>query len=48
MLIHLKNIDTAVTCDDRDHVYHNTELWFEDGKIVRIGPFDIQPDREYD
>lgn len=48
MLIHLKNIDTAVTCDDRDHVYHNTELWFEDGKIVRIGPFDRQPDREYD
>ena len=48
MLTRLKNIDTIVTCDAFDHVFHNTELWFENGAIKKIGTLDQIPDSEYD
>ena len=48
MLTRLKNIDTIVSCDRSDTVYRNTDLWFENGEIVRIGSFDRVPDAEYD
>ena len=48
MLTRLKNIDTFVTCDASDSVFRNADLWFENGKIVCIGPMDRTPDAEYD
>ena len=48
MLTRLKQINTVVTCDSSDRVLHNTDLWFEDGKIVKIGSLDRSPDIEYD
>ena len=48
MLTRLKNVDTIVSCDRSDTVYHHTDLWFENREIVRIGSFDRVPDAEYD
>jgi cytosine/adenosine deaminase-related metal-dependent hydrolase len=48
MLTLLKNIDTVVSCDFADSVYRNTDLWFENGSIVRIGSWDRTADRVYD
>ena len=48
MLTRLKNVDTIVTCDGIDSVLHNVDLWFENGRIERIGPWDRNPDAEYD
>ncbi len=48
MLTRIKNIDTVVSCDPVDSVYHKVDLWFENGVIVRIGSYDKSPDREYD
>ncbi len=48
MLTRLKNIDTVVTCDPQDRICHNTDLWFENGEIVRIGADERTPDKEYD
>lgn len=48
MLTRLKNIDTVVTCDPQDRICHNTDLWFENGEIVRIGADERTPDEDYD
>ncbi len=48
MLTLLKNIDTVISCDFADSVYRNTDLWFENGSIVRIGSWDRTADRVYD
>jgi cytosine/adenosine deaminase-related metal-dependent hydrolase len=48
MLTRLQQIHTLVTCDPFDHVFRNVDLWFEDGRIVRIGSFDRTPDRTFD
>lgn len=48
MLTRLKSIHTIVSCDEFDRVYHDADLWFEDGGIVHIGPWDRAADREYD
>ena len=34
----LKNIHTLVTCDDRDQILHDVDLYCEDGLIRSIGP----------
>lgn len=48
MLTRLKNVDTIVTCDFCDQIFHHTDLWFENGEIVKIGPLNRIPDTEYD
>lgn len=48
MLTRLKNVDTIVSCDRSDTVYHNTDIWFENSEIIRIGAFDRTADREFD
>lgn len=48
MLTRLKNVDTIVTCDVFDRVFRHTDLWFENGEIIRIGSLDREPDEEYD
>lgn len=48
MLTLLKKIDTVVSCDFADSVYRNTDLWFENGSIVRIGSWDRTADRIFD
>ncbi len=32
----IKNIDTLVSCDEEDHVYHNVDLVCKDGRIFSI------------
>ena len=44
----LKNVDTIVSCDGEDRIYKNTDLWFSDGRIERIGPSDRPADRVFD
>ena len=44
----LKNVDTIVSYDGEDRIYKNTDLWFSDGRIERIGPSDRQADRVFD
>jgi len=34
----LKNIQTLVTCDDRDHILQGVDLYCEDGFVKAIGP----------
>ena len=34
----VRNIRTVVSCDDEDRVYHDTDLYAEDGVIRYIGP----------
>ena len=41
----LKNVDTVISCDEQDRVYRQTDVWFSDGRIERIGPMDQQPDK---
>jgi len=48
LLTRLKNIDTIVSCDVCDRVFRHTDLWFLNGEIVAIGPYDGEPDAEYD
>lgn len=48
MLTRLKSVDTIVSCDELDRVYRDTDLWFENGEIAHIGPWDRTADREYD
>ena len=48
MLTRLKKVDTIVTCNEADSVYRNTDLWIEDGRIVRIGSWDRTPDKEFE
>ena len=48
MLTCLKNVHTIVSCDPTDTVYHHTDLWFENGAIVRIGAWERIPDQVYD
>lgn len=47
MLTRLKHIDTIVSCDSHDRIYRNSDIWFEDSVIVQIGPYDKNPDIEY-
>lgn len=44
----LKNVDTVISCDEQDRVYRQTDVWFSDGRIERIGPMDQQPDKVFD
>ena len=48
MLTRIKNANTVVTCDAQDTVLHNTDIWFKDGRIFRIGALDAKADEEYD
>ncbi len=48
LLTRLKSVDTIVSCDELDRVYHDIDLWFENGEIAHIGPWDRTADREYD
>ncbi len=48
MLTCLKNVHTIISCDTQDRVYHGTDLWMQDAKIVRIGPMDAAPDQTFD
>ena len=48
MLTRFQNIDTIVTCDERDRVLTNTDLWFQDGVIVAVGEFAGTPDETID
>lgn len=48
MLTQLKNIDTVVSCDGRDMVYHHVDLWFENGTIKEIGALDAVADEVFD
>ena len=48
MLTQLKNIDTVVSCDGRDMVYHHVDLWFENGTIKAIGALDAVADEVFD
>lgn len=48
MLTRLKNVDTIVTCDLCDSVFHHIDLWFENGEIIKIGTLDRVPDDEFD
>lgn len=48
MLVRLKNINAVVSCDEKDSLYRNTDLWFSEGRIVKIGDMDKKPDREID
>ena len=34
----IRNLDTLVSCDEQDHVYHHVDLYCEDGRIVWIRP----------
>jgi cytosine/adenosine deaminase-related metal-dependent hydrolase len=44
MITCLKNVNTIVSCDAKDTVYHNVDLWFEDNRIKGIGTCDRQAD----
>ena len=48
MIKRLKNIDTIVSCDAMDRIYHNTDLWMEDGVIAALGDYDGVEDTSYD
>ena len=48
MLTRLQNIDTIVSCDERDRVYRNVDLWFQNGVIVAVGAYDGTPDTTID
>ncbi len=48
MLTRLKSVNTIVTCDPFDRVLHDTDLWFENGVIVRIGEWETTPDKQFD
>ena len=48
MLTLLRNVDTIVSCDSEDRVYHNTDVWFRDGSITKIGSLHEEPDLIYD
>ncbi len=43
----LKNIDTVISCDGQDRVYRQTDLWFRDGLIEKIGPLNEKADKIY-
>ncbi len=34
----LKNVGTVISCDEQDRVYRNTDVWFLDGHIEKLGP----------
>ena len=44
----LKDVDTVISCDGADRVYRNTDVWFRDGLIERIGPQDQVADQAFD
>ena len=44
----LKNVDTVVCCDAEDRIYQNTDVWFQDGLIEKIGHQNEMPDRTFD
>ncbi len=48
MLTQLKRIHTIVSCDAKDSIYRDTDLWFRDGIIARIGDLDETPDAVFD
>ena len=48
MITLLKNVDTIISCDEEDRVYQNTDVWFQDGSIAKIGPAYAKPDLTYD
>ena len=44
----LRNVDTIVSCDKEDRIYKNTDLWFSDGRIERIGPSEETYEQVFD
>lgn len=48
MLTCLKQVHTIVSCDETDRVYHDTDLWFRDGVIAKIGEAPWNADCVYD
>lgn len=48
MVIRLKNIDTIISCDNFDTIYHDTDLWIENEQIIAIGDSDKIPDQTFD
>ena len=44
----LKNVKTIVTCDICDRVLHDTDVWFLDGVIEKLGYQDEKADHTYD
>ena len=40
----LQNVHTIVSCDDRDRVYHQADIWFQDGVIAGIGKLNGKAD----
>lgn len=48
MITCLKNIEAIITCDQTDTVFRHTDLWFENGEIICIGPCEKTADRVFD
>lgn len=48
MVVRLKNIDTLISCDQKDSVFRHTDLWFQNGIIAAIGQSDLVPDETVD
>lgn len=48
MLTRLKHIRSIVSCDEKDTLYQDTDLWIQDGIIVAIGPYEGVPQETYD
>ena len=48
MLTCLRNVYTVVSCDDKDSVYQNCDVWIKDNVFYAIGVCDETPDAEYD
>lgn len=44
----IKNIHTLISCDEKDHVYHQVHLYAEDGIIKSIGPEYFKADEVID
>lgn len=44
----LRNVHIIISCDDRDRIYHNADIWFEDGVIAGIGEMKGSADAEID
>ena len=44
----IRNIDTVVTCDEKDRVLHNADLFIRDGRIVQLGEWNSRADEVID
>ena len=48
MLTCLRNVYAVISCDEKDRVYRNCDVWIKDRTFYAIGSCDEQPDEEYD